>query len=54
MSTVATGLKSYAEVDVLSVTDAALNTAGVVGMRFDASVVIKEHVVCSNLSSSNP
>ena len=38
-------LESYAEVDVLSVTDAALNTAGVVGMRFDASVVIKEHVV---------
>ena len=39
------GLEGYAEVDVLSVADAALNAAGVVGMRFDASVVVIEHVV---------
>lgn len=47
-------LESYAEVDVLSVTDAALNTAGVVGMRFDASVVIRTRRFVRNLSSSNP
>ena len=39
------GVEGYAEVDVLSVADAALNATGVVGMRFDASVVVIEHVV---------
>ena len=37
--------EGHAEVDVLSVADAALNTAGMVGVRFDAPVVVEEYVV---------
>ena len=37
--------EGHAEVDVLSVADAALNTAGMVGVRLDAPVVVEEYVV---------
>lgn len=35
----------YTEVNILSVTDSSLNTSGVVGMRFNPSVVVEEYVV---------
>ena len=45
MSTVATGLKAHAEVDVLSVADASLYASRVVGVCHDASAVVVEHIV---------
>ena len=36
-------LECNAEEDILSVADAALNTAGVIGFRFNTSAVIEEY-----------
>lgn len=38
-------LECNAEEDILSVADAALDTAGVIGFRFNTSAVIEEYVI---------
>ena len=43
ISTVATGLNATRK--KMSVADAALNTAGVIGFRFNTSAVIEEYVI---------